>query len=66
MPEKTDQMINELQQAANLLRTVKVDGEYWVVMQAIYNSMIQVVQFMQSENSKGGNTVEPINNSADT
>lgn len=65
MPDK-EQMINELQTAANLLRTVKVDGEYWYVMTAIYNSMIQVVQFMQSEKSKGGNTVEPINDSADS
>lgn len=64
MPEKTDQMINELQQAANLLRTVKVDGEYWVVMQAIYNSMIQVAQFMQQ--NKGGNTDEPVNDSVNS
>ena len=66
MPDKTEQMINELQTAANLLRTVKVDGEYWYVMTAIYNSMVQVVQFMQSEQNKGGNTVEPINDSVNS
>jgi len=39
-----DELINELASAANLLRTVKVDGEYWLQMSAVYNSIVQVAQ----------------------
>lgn len=39
-----DELINELASAANMLRTVKVDGEYWLQMSAVYNSIIQVAQ----------------------
>lgn len=39
-----DELINELASAANMLRTVKVDGEYWLQMSAVYNSIVQVAQ----------------------
>lgn len=39
-----DETINELVSAANLLRTVKVDGEYWLQMSAVYNSIVKVAQ----------------------
>lgn len=39
-----DELINELASAANLLRTVKVDGEYWLQMSAVYNSIVKVAQ----------------------
>lgn len=57
-----EEVINELLSAANLLRTVKVDGEHWITMQAVYNSLVQVAQKIQE-----GEVVkdEPSNNSAD-
>jgi hypothetical protein len=39
-----DELINELASAANMLRTVRVDGEYWLQMSAVYNSIVQVAQ----------------------
>lgn len=39
-----EELINELASAANLLRTVKVDGDYWLQMSAVYNSIVQVAQ----------------------
>jgi len=39
-----DELINELASASNLLRTVKVDGEYWLQMSAVYNSIVKVAQ----------------------
>lgn len=57
-----EEYVNELVSAANLLRTVKVDGEYWFTMTAIYNSLIQVAQKLQES---GVNDNETINNGAD-
>lgn len=34
----------ELMQAAQLLQTVKVDGQYWHVMLACYNSIRKVAE----------------------
>jgi hypothetical protein len=57
-----DELINELASAANLLRTVKVDGEYWLQMSAVYNSIVKVAQKLkESEVVKD----ESSNNSAD-
>jgi hypothetical protein len=57
-----DELINELASAANLLRTVKVDGEYWLQMSAVYNSIVKVAQKLkESEVVKD----EPGNNSPD-
>ena len=55
-------LINELASAANLLRSVKVDGEYWLQMSAVYNSIVQVAQKLkESEVVKD----ESSNNGAD-
>ena len=57
-----DELINELASAANLLRTVKVDGEYWLLMSAVYNSIVKVAQKLkESEVVKD----ESSNNGAD-
>lgn len=53
-----EDIINELLSAANLLKTVKVDGDYWLQMSAIYNSIVQSAQKLQ----RGGNENESINN----
>ena len=56
-----DEIINELLSAANLLRTVKVDGEYWYTMAAVYGSIVQSAQKLKKE----GENNEPIDNGAD-
>ena len=57
-----EEVINELLSAANLLRTVTVNGEHWITMQAVYNSLVQTAQKLQeSEVVKD----ESGNNSAD-
>ena len=57
-----DEIINELVTAANLLRSVKVDGEYWYIMAAVYGTLVQTAQKLQ----KGGiSSNEPSNNGAD-
>lgn len=57
-----DEIINELVAAANLLRTVKVDGEYWYIMAAVYGTLVQTAQKLQ----KGGiSSNESSNNGAD-
>ena len=53
-----DEIISELVSAANLLRSVKVDGEYWVTMLAIYNTLVQTAQKLQNG---GGPQNEPCN-----
>ena len=57
-----DDLINELVGAANLMRAVRVDGEYWVSMLAAYNSIINVAQKLRESEVK---TNEPGNDSAD-
>lgn len=57
-----DELINELASAANLLRTVKVDGEYWLQMSAVYNSIVQVAQKLKEKEVVKD---ESSNNSAD-
>ena len=57
-----DEIINELMQAANLLRTVKIDGEYWFTMIAIYNTIIQTAQKLQKVEVEQD---EPGNDTAD-
>ena len=57
-----DDLINELVGAANLLRAVRVDGEYWVSMLAVYNSIIKVAQKLQES---GGNANESSNDCSD-
>ena len=53
-----DEIVNELISAANLLRSVKVDGEYWYVMAAIYGTLVQTAQKLQNG---GGPQNEPCN-----
>ena len=50
-------MINELLSAANLLKTVPVTGDYWMVMAACVNSILKV-----AEELKKGEQDEPVNN----
>lgn len=57
-----DELINELASAANLLWTVQVDGEYWLQMSAIYNSIVQVAQKLKERKVVKG---ESSNNGAD-
>lgn len=57
-----DNLINELASAANLLRTVKVDGEYWLQMSAVYNSIVQVAQKLKEREAVKD---ESSNNGAD-
>ena len=42
-------MIEELMKAANLLRTVKVDGEYWMLMAACTNSIVKVANELRKQ-----------------
>lgn len=51
-------MYEELMKAAGLLKAVKVDGEYWLLMQAVYNSIVKVANDIREEETK----VESVNN----
>lgn len=42
-------MQEELLKAAALLKTVKVDGEFWLVMQAVYNSIMKAATEREGE-----------------
>lgn len=53
-------MINELLSAANLLKTVPVTGDYWMVMAACVNSILKV-----AEELKKGADVDAVNNNAE-
>jgi uncharacterized protein Yka (UPF0111/DUF47 family) len=57
-----DELINELASAANLLRTVKVDGEYWLQMSAVYNSIVKAAQKLKEsevvKDESGNNSPE--------
>ena len=57
-----DELINELASAANMLRTVKVDGEYWLQMSAVYNSIVKVAQKLKEREAVKD---ESSNNGAD-
>lgn len=57
-----EEIISELMNAANLLRTVKVDGEYWIKMVAIYNTLIHVINELQKVEVKQN---EPSNDTSD-
>lgn len=39
---------DELQKAANLLKTVRVDGDYWLTMTACVNSILSVAAQLTS------------------
>ena len=39
----------ELLKAAQLLRTVAVPGEYWMIMQACVNSIVNVAEAIKSK-----------------
>lgn len=49
---------DELMRTAQLLRTVKVDGDYWMLMQACVNSIMKVAEAIKSR----GDSVDTINN----
>lgn len=51
-------MHEELLKAACLLKTVKVDGDYWLIMQAVYNSIVTVANKIREGETK----VESVNN----
>ena len=57
-----DDLINELVSAANMLRTIKVDGDYWLQMAAVYNSIVKVANKLQESGVKAS---ESGNDSAD-
>ena len=57
-----EELIKELVDTANALRNVKVDGEFWIIMAASYNSIIQVAQKLQESEVKQN---ESINNGPD-
>ena len=42
-------MIEELLRAAELLRTVKVGGEYWMLMAACVNSITKVAEELRKQ-----------------
>lgn len=46
------ELIEELLKAANLLQTVKVGGEYWLTMAAVYGSIVQTAQKLQESEAK--------------
>lgn len=58
-----DDLIKELLAAANMLRTIRVDGDYWLNMAAVYNSIRQVAAKLQESEAK--KTDESINNGPD-
>lgn len=39
-----EQAYEELLKAAQLLRAVRVDGEYWLTMHAVFNSIVQAAE----------------------
>ena len=55
--------ITELYNAANLLRTVNVGGDYWLTMHAVYNSIVKVAKELQKNEVTENET---INNGANT
>ena len=40
---------NELMRTAQALRTVKVDGEFWMLMQACVNSIVKVAESLRGD-----------------
>lgn len=48
-----DKLIEELIKAANALKTVKVDGDYWLTMLASVNSVLMVVSALQEMTKEG-------------
>ena len=48
-----DKYIDELIKAANALKTVKVDGDYWLTMLASVNSILMVVSALQEQMKEG-------------
>ena len=50
--------VDELMKTAQLLKAVKVDGEFWMVMQACVNSIVKVAEAIKSR----GDNVDTINN----
>lgn len=58
----------ELIKAANALKTVKVDGNYWLTMLASTNSVLKVASdllaMMQQTNAEGKAVQNAINNEA--
>lgn len=48
-----DKYIEELIKAANALKTVKVDGDYWLTMLASVNSVLMVVSALQEMTKEG-------------
>lgn len=48
-----DKYIEELIKAANALKTVKVDGDYWLTMLASVNSILMVVSALQEMTKEG-------------
>lgn len=48
---KYDELIN----VARLLKTVSVTGEYWTIMQACLNSVLQVAEAIKAEEKENSN-----------
>lgn len=44
---------NILIRTVNVLKTVSVDGRYWVTMQACVNSILQVAERLKGGNADG-------------
>lgn len=49
-----NEQYTELMQAAQLLQTVTVDGRYWHVMLACYNSIIKVAGEIRPKEAEEG------------
>ncbi len=45
----------ELIAAAQLLKTVKVDGDYWMLMQACVNSIVKIAESLKGEEDANNN-----------
>ena len=49
---------NELIRTVQALRTVKVDGEYWMLMQACVNSLLKVAESLRGDDNAINNNAE--------
>ena len=49
----------ELMKAAELLKSVYVNGDYWMIMQACVNSIVKVAESLKGEKDAVNNKSEP-------
>lgn len=54
----------DLINTANALRTVKVDGDFWMLMQASVNTILKVAEAIKPKEKQVVKKDEPVNNNS--